>query len=284
MNEDYQLPKHLSYSQVQTYLACGIRYYYQYLLRVRRATSYYMTLGSAADAAFNANYAPKIETGKDEPLDVLIDVFHEDFKARKPETDFVELGMDGSIKAKIDPDTIENDGIEIVKHFRDVVAPTVQPIAVQSRLEVPFDNVDYSFLGFTDLTVALDDNGDRKMIIDHKTTARKPPDGTVERNPQLTAYAALYHACEGQIPAVGLSHFIRPQKTNPARHLHTISTRSEQDIRNWWVIVGQVWHGIKSGVFLPPQLNTFGRPTDQCNRRWCGYYDRCRDEFFNQKI
>jgi len=258
-------PRHLSYSQVNMYLTCGMRYYFRYIKGLKIPPRAPMSLGSAVDKSCNHNYEEKIESGKDVPESVLTDVFVEDWRARIEETDFEDNK----------PDQFESDGLELVKVFRKELAPKTKPLQVQPKIEITFPNRDYTYLAYPDLIIGDPDN---PILIDHKTSAKMPSKNYADTLPQLTAYAGAYKAVHGILPIVGIHQMIRPQKTNPARALIAMATREDEQVLRWWRTIDRVNRAIEAEVFTPAALTTFGRANFECTPEWCGYYYECKKE------
>ena len=224
-----------------------------------------MTLGSAVDAAANHNYKQKIESGTDEPLSVLTDVFVEDLKQRTDETDWTNAT----------PAETEKDGIGLVGVFHKDLAPKTQPLKVQQRYSIVFGNVPYTFTAFVDL---IAEESKQLVVIDNKTSKRAYSDDVVRINPQLTAYAGCVAANEGGvIPAVGFDLMINRKKDKAAVQYRT--TRTEHDVKRYWTVVNYVYDCICKGVYLPANLMHGGQANWVCKPEYCGYYELCHTEF-----
>jgi len=260
---------HLSYSQVSMYLRCPMKYYWRYIRGYKIPPSAAMSLGSSVDYSLNYNYSEKLKTGTDEPLDTLLDVFHEDFTARKEETDFSNEA----------PEKVEKDGLELVKVYRREVAPAVEPVAVQPKMTVEFDNRPWTFVAYPDL-IRIEGNGEAGVIVDHKTKKRNPSPDVAAISPQLTAYAAAYSAYTGGVlpDAVEIDCLIRPQKNTGAQFKRFTAERGEKEIERWWYIVDSVAKSISAGIFHPCSPTLFDRRNPECSPDWCGYWELCHNE------
>lgn len=262
------IPKHLSYSRLNTYLTCGRRYYYRYIRNlVMPPPGVPLTLGLAIDESINRNYKEKIKSGKDEPLSTLTDVFVEDLRARKDGTDWGDENIN----------SVEKEGVEMVSVFRDELAPGVRnPISVQQKVTIDFENRDWQFVGYIDL-IKVDEV---TTIVDHKTSRKKPSAGDTETHPQLTAYASAYQATyDGPIPDVGIETIVRPLKTKPARTFTEYSERKQGQVNRWWRTVDAIYESIMKEVFNPAPPLVFGQPNRNCTPEMCGYYQTCMKEF-----
>lgn len=263
-------PRHLSHSQVQMYKRCGMQYYFRYIRQMVRPPNAFMTWGGAVDTAENHNYESKIDSGEDEPESVLTDVYAEDFKARKDQTDWQGEK----------PEDWESNGLGLVKLFRADVAPRTEPIAVQKEYSIEFDNVPFTFLGYADLIAVESDingNGLYEVIIDNKCSKRTPPEGLIRIHPQLTAYAACYQAQKGQVAAVGLNVLVSRKKENEAVFQRSI--RTEHDINRYWKTVQTVYQSICAGIFVPASEINGSMVNWVCTPERCGWWDICHEEF-----
>lgn len=262
-------PDHLSHTQVDMYRRCGLQYFFSYKRGIKNPPGINLTLGKSVEAGIDYNYLEKIETGQDEPLDVLEDVYHEDFEARREDTDWKED----------DPDKAEKVGRGLIGVFRDDLAPRTYPVAVQKEYNVEFGNVPYTFKAFIDLIAGTpsDIPGTfNPLIIDHKTAARSPNQGTVDVMDQLTAYAGCYQMVDGDILPVGIDAMV---KTKVPKAVQLRSTRTEEAIKRYWKTVQLIYEGISAGYYPPAQTTTGAQANWVCSPKFCGYWDTCHEEF-----
>lgn len=262
-------PTHLSHTQVSMFRRCSMQYYWRYIRKMKRPPGANLTLGASVDEAENHNYSQKIESFTDEPLDAIEDVYHEEFEARRDETDWQES----------DPNEVEDTGRSLLKVYRDELAPGTNPIAVQKEYDVSFGNTPFTFKAFVDLIAFTDPpvvHGHEKeyTIIDNKTSGKTPPQSMVDRGSQLTAYAGLYQMIDQKTykaVLVGLDVLVST-KTPKAVQLRSI--RTDTDIQRYWKTVQAVYENIVAGSFVPVEADNW-----VCDPKWCGYFDTCHEEF-----
>lgn len=255
-------PRHLSHSQVSTYRKCSMQYYYRYKEKIKSPPGFALTLGSVMDHTENHNYSQKIKSGNDEPLGVLEDVFHEEFEARRDETDWAEN----------DPNVIETTGRSLVRVYTEDLAPVTYPIAVQKEYDIAFSNAPYTFKAFIDL-IAVDESD--TIIIDNKTSGKTPSQPMVDNMAQLTAYASVWSMIDGRpdggLPPVGIDALV---STKTPKAVQLRSTRTYEQIQRYWKTVQRVWELIRDGAFVTVEADNW-----VCNPKWCGYYGICHEEF-----
>jgi RecB family exonuclease len=260
-------PTHLSHTQVSMYRRCSMQYYWRYIRNLTRPPGAAQTLGLSVDTAENHNYSQKIETFTDEPLDVIEDVYHEDFEARKDETDWQDN----------DPSEVHSKGRGLIKVYRDRLAPVTIPVAVQKEYNVSFGNTPFTFKAFVDLIAWQNEGPDWEgeyIIIDNKTSAKTPAQSQIDRGSQLTAYAGVYRMLNGQpdgFTPVGIDALV---STKEPKAVQLRSTRCEVDIQRYFKTVQAVYENICTGAFVPVEADNW-----VCDPKWCGYFGICHEEF-----
>ena len=245
------MPDHLSYSQVSMMLRCPRQYEYRYIDGLIRPPSGALVLGSAFHTAAEHNYTQKIESDEDSPEDELTDVFRESLKERCEEDVEFDPGEDEGSLADL--------GTGLVKVFRKEVMPGVHPVAVETRYEL--DLVDEIKL------VAIVDVEDRAgKIRDNKTASKKPSQGNVDKDMQLTTYALVKRLLDKE--ETGLCYDVTTKTKTPKAYTFETTRTEEQCL--WQVeLIRQVARLIQGGVFPP-------NPTGNlCSEKWCGYWDEC---------
>lgn len=253
--------RHYSHSQADMYRKCGLQYYWRYICGWKSQPNASQTLGGAGDETFNFHYDKKIKTGKDEPLSVLTDYFHENFSGRREET----------LWGVHDPDEIEGDGLRMIRQFRMDLAPIVIPIDVQWSGDLEFENFDWIWVYKADLIADLG-KGD-VALWDNKTSRKSITQKDCDQDDQLTGYDLAYSLKKGKQPALLGFHAMVALKTKcTATQLET--TRTQAQHYRYLREVARCVDGIRKRVFTPAFKKTW-----VCSRDWCGYYERCHKEF-----
>ena len=248
--------KHLSASQINTYLRCPMQYYFRYIRGLKLPPKSALTLGSSVHAGLAHNYQQKKDSHKDLKVGEVLDVYGQSFDLGAKET---EWGKDEK------PGEVKDQGAGLIKVYHSEIAPNIQPVEVEQKFEVNFPNVDYGFIGYVDL---LDD---KKRIIDHKTTARTPNGISSDHRLQLTGYALGYRAGTGRKERkVRVDYMVK----NKHPKVVTLEEKiSDGDVDRLLKLMAYVAKAIEQELFYPQPHNFM------CNNRGCGYWDICHKEF-----
>ena len=246
MRED----KHLSYSQINTYRTCPMRYYFRYIKGLKIPPPWAIPLGKSVHQGIGYNLKQKIQTRQDLPLPQVLDAYDFAFESQtQGEVDWQDKkrGM------------VKDMGVGLVGvHHRDC-SPLVQPIAVEDKVKIPFENVDYCFLAYLDL---IDENS---IIIDLKTSQKSPNKAKAVTSDQLTAYALAYRVKYGKAEkGMRLDYLVN---TKTPKYQPLPARRTSQEIDAFLEIVSRVQEGIEKEVFYPCSEDNW-----VCNPRSCGYY------------
>ena len=80
--QDFQSELHISYSQIFTYLACSLKYKFQYFeRRQHERVSIALPFGSAIHSSIERYYRSLKDKGSLEPLEVIQEVFEDNLNA-----------------------------------------------------------------------------------------------------------------------------------------------------------------------------------------------------------
>ena len=250
------LPKtYLSVSQINSYLRCPAQYCLRYVKGITMPPTRGLTVGKVVHSAIEQNYKQKMQSGVDLPLDVIRDITATEFDRQAPLTDW---GED-------DPGKAKDEAITLASLYHQEVAPTVMPAAVELRVEVEFENVDYSLLGYIDL---IDSEG---FIRDTKTATRTPSEDEASKSLQLTTYYLAYQINYGCEPAgVKLDYLVN---TKTPKYVQLQAARTQEDVDRLLRLIGYVAGAISAGHFYP-------NPTSfLCSEKNCQYWQHCQKEF-----
>lgn len=247
----------LSPTSINQYLRCPRQWAYRWIEGLRVPPAGAMKLGRSFHHAVEANYRQKIESHKDLPQDEVVDRFADSFK-REMESEEVTL----------DPwqtkDKLKDEGVWVTKTHHRVIAPQVQPVAVEHRIELPIgiddDPMSCELVGVVDLV------DDHNIIRDNKAVARIPNEIDVNRDIQLTSYSLLHRLATGK-PESGLTLDVVVKGKGIAQVLKT--RRTKEALALHVNLIGNVAKGVKAEAF--PQNPT----TWACSPRFCGYWDKC---------
>ena len=118
-SNDSAPPKMPEYHQsgINQYLKCPTQYMFRHLMGIKTPPKAALIIGRAVDDGQTLNFKQKIESKKDEPLDVVMDAFDKSFEKNSPGTDW------GSKPASDSKDL----GYKLTEIFHKLAAPTIQP-------------------------------------------------------------------------------------------------------------------------------------------------------------
>lgn len=242
--------KHISVTQLKSYLRCPLIYKFKWLDRIIIPQASAITLGKSIHSALETNYSQKINSKEDLPVSKVADIFSDSWESDVKETVFEEGEKPGKVK---------DEGVNIIKIYQQGISPTIQPKMVEKQFELAFENVDYTLKGYIDLV------DDKTVIIDHKTTKRSMTQNAIDTDLQLTTYALAYRTFEGiKEQALRFDVMVR-NKTPKVQQLTTY--RTQEDINRFLKILAYVTKAIKSGIFYPNDNYFCGV---------CGYKDLCK--------
>jgi CRISPR/Cas system-associated exonuclease Cas4 (RecB family) len=245
-------PQVLSASSISTFMRCEQQWYYAYVEKIRRPPSVRQAIGLAGHAGIAHNMTQKIMSFEDEPLDVVLDVFNDEYD---------DMALDGLEETETENTAKgKESGLKTLRIAHLEVAPLIQPVMVEQPIQFDVDGVPYS--GYIDLV------DDKRRVRDSKFVGKKPGGVNVQYATAMTGYAVAMRQLTGEIESeVVLDYFVRTQKPY---HLPVASGGPIEDsaIRFFAKLVKDVNRRIQDGVFLPTGLTH-----QACG--WCGYRDIC---------
>jgi len=266
---ELELPSgYLSVSQVNTYMKCGLQYYYRYVKGIISPPQARMAEGSSVHRALEIGNREKLASGTTAPLDVLLDAHRDDWEERRTG---IEVW---------DPDNPEKDILSraqfFLKRYHQDHLPYLEPKpkGVESRFWASVGPQNVPVVGFIDL-IATDytprerKKGEKKTVvptdevIDYKVVAKSMSQADVNNSLQLTMYSSVT-----QIENVRFDCFV---KTKQPKISVVESTRKPID--HQWAnhIFESTAKNIAAGVFMPTSPEGW-----QCTEKWCGYWHLCR--------
>lgn len=158
-------------------------------------------LGAAAHTAIEHNYRQKIDSARDEPLDVVLDVYGDAFD---DEVEMVERPEESVPEAK-------DDGVRLVKLHHRSVAPAQQPVYVEEQVQ--FEIGGHPYQTYIDaVTVPAEAPESARFTVRDLKTAQRTPSRTAHVL-QLIAGAAGFRQKTGLIEEdVALDVLVRTKK------------------------------------------------------------------------
>lgn len=259
--------RYFSASQVDTYDACPLRYFWRYRMGMKIPPGAFQALGGSYHKAVEHNNREKLQTGTDEPVSILEDVFVEDLRAREQETLWEEAGIA----------ECETLGRGLVRVYSKELAPPVYPKKVEHEFKIEFEDRDWVFGGYIDCVADLDgtyldEDGPKpavkNLVLDYKTAGKRSNQDDADADQQLTAYS-LAHSIETGEREGGVALAVAVKTKVPKAQI-LISSRTPDQHWRYLRKVEELTKAIRAGVFVPTNPRNW-----QCSRRWCGYFDHC---------
>ncbi|MFH1981315.1 MAG: PD-(D/E)XK nuclease family protein [Pseudomonadota bacterium] len=250
---DFQSELHVSYSQVFTYLACPLKYQFQYVeQRPAERISIALPFGSAIHSAIERYHRGLMDNGVPDPLWQLQDVFAEVLTAGldRVEVPIIYKQQTPNREAAIDM------GRKMLKAFYEGVDMTGFEII---GIELPLTARLYSEEGQArDMVVTgiidllLKDAAGNVIAVDNKTAKNPYAQNTVDEDLQLTSYAYLLAANRYVFPKADVyCRFDVLRKLKTPKFEQHYTTRTAEQRRRFAKLTDAVLAGIEARIFMP---------------------------------
>jgi len=245
---------HVSFSQIWVYLACSLKYKFQYVEnRQFERISANLFFGSAIHSALERYYRTWKEKGTPETLKNIQELFCDSinleldkndlpvlFKREAPNRDgLIQMGM-AMLEAFYE--SIDLNGFQIV----EVELPLSATLYTDAG-----EPTDFKLVGVIDLL--LMDENQELLVVDHKTAARAKTQSTVDDDLQFTSYAYLLGANRFIFPTAPVKcrmDVLRKLKKAPKlEYYHTM--RTSENRKRFAKIAVTVLNAIENKLFLP---------------------------------
>lgn len=257
MKDRNQDKPHLSYSQLNTYLSCPLKYKFHYIDRIEPPfVAAALAFGSSIHEAVGAFHQSCLEG---DPLNAsqLADVYRQAWMSHADERSIRFSNGD-------DAESLTSKAKLMLEVFHGAFDPTVQIVGIEEPFEVDLGKRIPPLVGWIDCIESSPDG--IVSIVDLKTAARRYSDQTVQSNLQLTCYSL-------GAQALGFNGETRFRldvllKTRNPELVRYETARTDEDRRRFLKLVKSVWRAVKHGDFYPQQ----GWMCSQC-----GYAGPCRD-------
>jgi CRISPR/Cas system-associated exonuclease Cas4 (RecB family) len=218
--------------------------------------------GKSVDNAINVDMEQKIVTRENLPSDDVKDAFVTEYDNNKDDTFFHKDDK---------PDVLREVGINSVGKWADEIAEKIQPISVQEKLAIEFDDFNYDILQFADVIT------EDKIIIDNKTAGRSVPqkDGEYKISNdhmlQLTMYGIGYKENHNEeVNELGLDYLIKNK--NPK--IQQVRWKpNDEDKKYALSLIQNVAKGIDNETYIP------NRSSFMCSKKFCAFWKECEENF-----
>lgn len=267
--QKFQTELHVSYSQIFTYLACPLKYKFQYVeQQPQERVGIALPVGSAIHLAIEYYYRRLKDKNILEPLKVIQELFADSLNADLDRRDIPIIYK----KQTPDRQSVIDMGKGLLKAFYDNIDITGFEIA---GVELPLtarlfseegEPIDMIVTGIIDLL--LKDKQGYVIAVDNKTAKNPYAQATVDDDLQLTSYAYLLASNKYVFPTADVYcrfDVMRKLKTPKFEQHYTIRTAKQR--RRFAKLTGTVLAGIDARIFMP-------------NKSWlcsdCQFIDACK--------
>lgn len=245
---------HLSYSQINCFLTCSLRYKFQYVDAIPPAfTPVSLAFGVAIHEAVAAYYQTRLEGDELKP-DQLWDVYRDCWQ-RAEKVKYFNGDNEKSLMEKA------KNMLTVFHESRD---PSITVLGVEEFFQLPLGGVP-PFEGYIDLIEQTPD--DTITLVDLKTASKKLSDSNAHGNIQLTAYALGAETLGFDPDALNMRLDVIT-KTKSPEMLKYETARTEEERHRFVRLVYSVWNAIEREAFFP-------REDWHCTQ--CAWAQNCRE-------
>jgi putative RecB family exonuclease len=251
--QDFQSELHISYSQIFTYLACSLKYQFQYVeQRPHERVSIALMFGSAIHSAIERYYRSLKENGVPDLLWQIQDFFQDHLNADLNSRDIPILYK----KETPDRESTIQMGKGLLKVFYEGIDLTgFEVTGIELPLTARLFNedgqpMDMIVTGIIDLL--LKDVQGNIIAIDNKTAKQPYAQATVDEDLQLTSYAYLLASNKIVFPTADVYcrfDVMRKLKTPKFEQHYTIRTAAQR--RRFAKLTNAILAGIDARIFIP---------------------------------
>jgi putative RecB family exonuclease len=256
MKERVQEKPHLSYSQINCYMTCPLKYRFHYIDQIEPPfVSSALAFGSCIHEAVGAFYQSFLE-GESLSAGQIHDVYRQAWESHSKERPIRFFNGDTG-------ETLTTKAQRMLEVFQESFDPTVQIIGIEEPFEVDLGKRIPPLVGWIDAVEQAPDG--TVSVVDLKTASKRYSDNTVHSNVQLTCYSlgAKVLGFNGDT-RFRLDVILKTQNPELIRYE---TTRNDADRERFLKLVKTVWQGIKKEVFFP-------KADWQCGQ--CPFLDHCK--------
>jgi len=258
---EVQPEKHISNSQVGSYMRCSMILYWRYEKNVKSPPSSAISFGVGIHKALETNFKQKIYSKKDLPVDMVTDIFRDTWKEAAKITVF-------DPEKNENPDEMLDEGTSMISKYQSEISPTIQPSVVETKFSIRLPGVSREVIGYIDLI------DDKEVVIDHKTSRRTPDALTLAKDGQLTLYKVGYRAKYGHDPrGLRYDYMVRrsSKKTGNWVEIHQMQVERNAAQER---CMAATFKTVSQAISLKQY---FTNPTSfMCSPVACGYWSRCQ--------
>jgi putative RecB family exonuclease len=257
MNDQGQEKPHLSYSQINTYCTCPLKYRLHYIDRIEPPfTAAPLAFGSCIHESAAAFYQSCLEG---DPLSAsqIYDVYRQTWESHVKERPIRFSNGDSA-------ESLTEKAKRMLEVFHAAFDPAIQIVGIEEPFEVDLGKRIPPLVGWIDVVEQAPDG--TVTVADLKTASKRYADQTVHSNMQLTCYSlgAQTLGFNGDT-RFRLDVLLKTQNPELIRYE---TTRTDANRERFLKLVKGVWQGIKKEVFFP-------KADWQCGQ--CPFADPCKE-------
>jgi hypothetical protein len=217
-------------------------------------------IGTGVHCGAEVNHLAKIQTGEDEPLDVVQDAARDGYVEAIRNGVFFAPEEMPSARKQVAAGT--DQVVQLAGLYHQSLAPLVMPALVEKKIEMDLPELGTRVSGIVDV---LDEN---HWLPDIKTAARKWPESKAHSSVQATLYDKLVEHYTGRRPTkISFEVFT---KTKVPNHQSLVTTRQPDDWDALLVRIKVIKASVDAGIFPPADPSSW-----TCNQKWCGFWWTC---------
>lgn len=259
--KELRMQPHLSFSAVNEYLMCGLKYRFSRIDRIQpEFTPDVMIFGKVIHRVCEA-YNYECLMGEIPPLPTLVSVFETcwDKAVESEHTVKYSRGKDYQ--------TLRKDGAAMTKEFyENRIADKHQIIAIEEPFSLEIGDLPYPFIGVIDLIEM--DNAGGLIITDYKTAGKAYTKAQTDENMQLTLYQIAMRENGYSEIDIRLKLDVLV-KTKEPKFQRCPTFRTDEDIQRFLKVIKLAYHGITQEVFIPTTTGWM------CNN--CQFKSHCQE-------
>lgn len=270
---------HLSFSSLNAFSgfgSCELAWFFDRIeKRPRRPAGPGMFVGKAWDAACETAAKHKLLTGADPEPDLAAEAFLDAARVEERDGDY---DLSSSAEREEETRRGKQRGPEAARKFAADTMPQIRPKETQRRVEVAFDEVDWTLVGYVDLVEAAAGAELPGVIVtDHKATlssSRKFDQEKAQSDLQLGLYD-LALSLEGERVEGRGFRSCRLLKTKTELGSAFVPSTQQQRDASLGLLAAmsaRIESACESGNFLPTAALS---GSWKCASRWCDHFDHC---------
>ncbi len=251
----------ISYSGLNTYQMCGLRYEYAYLKKIFIPPAVALISGGGVAQSSEKDLQNKIDKGELLPDEAVKELARDAVVHRWKEEGVRLVGEEQESKGE---ERVKAETIDLTVNMATVhhkkLAPAIDPFAVEVWWEVELGSTGWTVRGRKDV-VEKD-----YTIRDLKTTNKKPNKNSEHSNAQMTMYSMAHWAKTRIHPPLVMDYIVKGSDTP----ITLPTSRTETDYQRLLARLQASIRGIEAGIFIPTNPENWW-----CTHRFCGYSQMC---------